>query len=48
MLAKDLMKRCLRCGHRWQTRIKSEPRNCPRCKSPMWDKERAKGRRVTA
>jgi len=30
--------RC-RCGHEWLTRDKgNEPRVCPKCKSPNWDR----------
>ncbi|MBU4086866.1 MAG: hypothetical protein KKB21_04805 [Nanoarchaeota archaeon] len=31
---------CERCGHRWVARNKEEPRVCPRCKSPYWDRPR--------
>lgn len=31
--------RCERCGHEWlPRREKQEPRVCPNCKSPYWDK----------
>ena len=29
--------RC-RCGHEWLKRGESEPRVCPKCKSPRWDR----------
>ena len=35
--------RCERCGHEWVPRNTSgdaEPRVCPRCKSPYWDRPR--------
>ena len=33
--------RCERCEHEWVPRNKDEePRVCPRCKSPYWDKPR--------
>ncbi len=33
--------RCERCGHEWVPRDKSrEPRVCPHCKSPYWDRPR--------
>jgi|ERR1700684_4304277 predicted Zn-ribbon and HTH transcriptional regulator len=33
--------RCERCGHEWVPRESdSEPRVCPRCKSPYWNKPR--------
>jgi predicted Zn-ribbon and HTH transcriptional regulator len=31
--------RCLRCEYEWLKR-KEYPRNCPRCKSPAWDRPR--------
>ncbi len=32
--------RC-RCGHEWLSRDKAnEPRVCPKCKSPNWDRPR--------
>ena len=37
---------CNRCGHEWGLRYKksneekTEPKTCPKCKSPYWDKER--------
>ena len=36
--------RCLRCGHEWLPRVEEQPRQCPRCKSPYWDKERKEKR----
>ena len=32
--------RCERCEHEWMPRSKSEeePRVCPKCKSPYWDR----------
>lgn len=33
--------RCERCGHEWVPRESdSEPRVCPKCKSPYWNKPR--------
>lgn len=34
--------RCLRCEHEWIPRgdADQEPKVCPKCKSPYWDKER--------
>jgi DNA-directed RNA polymerase subunit RPC12/RpoP len=32
--------RCLRCGHEWLPRQEQEPRCCPKCKSPYWDRPR--------
>jgi predicted Zn-ribbon and HTH transcriptional regulator len=34
---------CERCGHKWAPRnIKEEPKVCPKCKSPYWNKPRRK------
>jgi DNA-directed RNA polymerase subunit RPC12/RpoP len=33
--------KCLRCGHEWTRRnFKRDPKVCPSCKSPYWNKER--------
>src|ERR1700682_6338676 len=33
--------RCQRCGHEWFPRDKDqEPKVCPKCKSPYWNKPR--------
>ena len=33
--------RCERCGHEWVSRTgDQDPRVCPKCKSPYWDKRR--------
>lgn len=32
--------RCERCGHEWLPRQEGEPRVCPKCKSPYWDRPR--------
>ena len=33
--------RCARCGHEWVPRgTGGDPRVCPRCKSPFWDRDR--------
>jgi len=34
--------KCNRCGHSWIPRIEKEPKNCPKCNSPYWNKERKK------
>jgi NADH pyrophosphatase NudC (nudix superfamily) len=31
---------CERCGHTWVPRDEDQPRVCPKCKSPYWDKPR--------
>src|SRR5687767_289491 len=30
---------CKRCGHQWIPRILTEPKTCPDCKSPLWNKD---------
>ena len=32
--------RCERCGHEWIPREEAEPRVCPKCKSPYWNRPR--------
>lgn len=33
--------RCERCGHEWVPRDKGQdPKVCPKCKSPYWDRPR--------
>ena len=33
--------KCERCGHIWRPRNETdEPRVCPKCKSPYWNKPR--------
>jgi predicted Zn-ribbon and HTH transcriptional regulator len=35
--------RCERCGHEWVPNdINIEPKVCPKCKSPYWNKPRRK------
>ncbi len=32
---------CERCGHQWVPRdVEQEPRVCPKCKSPYWNRPR--------
>lgn len=33
--------RCERCSHEWAPRRDVEPRVCPKCKSPYWDRPRS-------
>jgi len=33
-------RKCERCGHKWLLKKPTEPRVCPKCKSPYWDKPR--------
>lgn len=34
--------KCERCEHVWVPREDAEPRVCPKCKSPYWNKPRRK------
>ena len=36
--------KCERCGHVWMPRAtsKEEPKVCPKCKSPYWNRPRKK------
>jgi DNA-directed RNA polymerase subunit RPC12/RpoP len=34
---------CNRCEHRWVPRENTEPKVCPSCKSPYWNKPRVRG-----
>jgi DNA-directed RNA polymerase subunit RPC12/RpoP len=33
---------CGRCGHKWIPRENREPKVCPSCKSPYWNKPRVR------
>jgi predicted Zn-ribbon and HTH transcriptional regulator len=37
--------KCLRCGHEWVPNRPVEPKVCPKCKSPYWNKPKWKGLR---
>ena len=37
------MKRCIRCGWEWEAKVEN-PAQCPKCHSPLWNKERRVGR----
>jgi len=41
--------RCNRCGHEWKPRqsTEGEPKVCPKCKSPYWNKPRKYKRKVS-
>jgi len=39
----DVSFTCGRCGHKWTPRENGEPKVCPLCKSPYWNKERVRG-----
>ena len=34
---------CLRCGHDWYPRSPEAPKQCPKCRSPYWNRPRKKG-----
>ena len=34
--------KCERCTHQWYPRNKSNPKVCPKCKSPYWDRPKQK------
>ena len=34
--------KCLRCGHEWIPNRPVEPKVCPKCKSPYWNKNKWK------
>ena len=36
-------KECNRCFHKWYPRSENEPVECPKCHSPLWNKERVRG-----
>jgi len=35
---------CNRCLHKWASRMVIEPKLCPGCKSPYWNKPRVRNR----
>jgi amino acid transporter len=38
---------CFRCVHEWASKLKiGEPKNCPKCKSPYWNRPRTRSLRV--
>ena len=38
---------CNRCSHSWIPRAEKEPKVCPKCKSPYWNKVRKYKKRIT-
>ena len=34
--------KCLRCGHEWPSRLEKLPKQCPKCRSPYWNKPKVK------
>lgn len=34
--------RCGRCGHEWLPQTTAEPKRCPKCKSPYWNRPRVR------
>lgn len=48
-ILKALQRTCTRCGHTWLRRsLTSEPKTCPGCTSPYWNRERTKPATVKA
>lgn len=35
-------KHCIRCGNDWDSTLPYEPKQCPSCHSPLWNKERVR------
>src|ERR1035437_1688309 len=35
-----MLMNCKRCGHEWRPRVEGHPVQCPKCKSPYWDREK--------
>ena len=40
-----MKKTCKHCGYAWTPRIETEPKACPKCKSPRWNEEKRRGGR---
>ncbi len=40
--------KCGRCGYSWIPRIEGRVKECPKCKSLYWDKERERDRPIEA
>lgn len=34
--------KCTRCKHTWIRRKETEPKTCPKCNSPYWNKKRVR------
>lgn len=42
-IREELKRECFRCGHKWVISVvvkAEEPKQCPRCKSPYWNRKR--------
>ena len=40
-MKRPMVLKCLRCAHQWVRRnLNKDPRVCPKCKSPYWDRPR--------
>lgn len=39
MEAYTMLKNCFRCEQSWNSKVEN-PKTCPRCGSPLWDKQR--------
>ena len=44
---KKRLRKCLRCKHQWVIRG-AEPKTCPKCNSPYWNKKRTRPATVQA
>jgi len=42
----DSFVQCKRCGGTWKPRVDGVPVQCPRCKSPFWNRERVRESRL--
>ncbi len=34
------MNKCLKCNYEWEQRKKTKPKECPNCKTRIWDNEK--------
>jgi hypothetical protein len=48
MELKKRIRQCNRCQHEWVMRIDEEPKKCPGCGSPYWNKKRMRPATVQA
>jgi len=46
-LIEVMVENCIRCSNEWIPR-KANPKNCPKCNSPYWNKERVYPKKVLA
>ena len=38
--------KCNRCQHEWSPRKETEPKTCPKCNSPYWNKKRIRPKKI--